>query len=382
MKKALFILTATVLLGACASENTSSSDPIENLVSYLDSKGYDQTHKRIRYEGGAVLKTNIEYYGLFTTPEALKSKEYKDLPNEHLQLQQDEAEIQDSCLRAFRWGCTIARQCYHKENHVLDKDTVLYALALDGMDGERIELEGVGSYQDYFVGYKAARAATLRVKGAKDYSEWQMQYITREEKGQEEPFNMRPLTDFIKRMIENVDSVKVYETSYEVTHEDWDGNPSLVGEAAPDEEHTFCGKTTGHLYVIPEASADDVEKGLRICVTNDYLGLNPNQQFFIDMSDHELVVGNNKPMTFSINETVKHQSLYAQKSHDGHFYILVLDETTGAFCIPRCWKHIIQIKDHKECATPVLFTGVVRKAILNTLLSSSFSSRKTRAPLF
>lgn len=353
MKKTISLLVASALLGSCASEKiSSSSDPIENLVSYLDSKDFDQTHKRIRYEGGAILKTNTEYYCIVATPEALKSKEYQDLPKELLQEKKENIEIQDSCLRAFRWGCSFARQCYHKEGHVLDKDTVVYALALDGMEGERIELEGVGSYQDYFVGYKAARAATLKVKGTKQYSEWQMQYITREEKGREEPFNMRPLDDFIKNLMENVDSVKVYETSYEITHEDLGGNPSLVGEFAPDEEGTYSGKTTGHLYVVPESAAKDVEEGLRFCVKNDYLGLNPNQKFFITMDEKELVIGRNEPLTFSINETVKHQQLYAQRSVDGHFYILVLDETTGAYCLPRCWKHIIQIKDHKEILIP------------------------------
>ena len=329
MKKALFLLVASALLGSCASEKTGSSDPIENLVSYLDSKDFDQTHKRTRYEGGSILKTNTEYYCIVATPEALKSKDYQDLPKERLQEQMENIEIQDSCLRAFRWGCTFARHCYHKESHVLDKDTVVYALALDGMDGERIELQGVGSYEDYFVGFKAARAATLKVKGTKQYSEWQMQYITREEKGREAPFNMRPLTDFIKNLVENVDSVKVYETSYEVTHEDFGGNPSLVGEAAPDEEHTWSGKTTGHLYVVPESAAKDVEEGLRFCVTNDYLGMNPNQKFFIQIDEKGLVIGRNEPLTFSINETVKHQSLYAERSVDGHFYILVLDETQG-----------------------------------------------------
>jgi len=215
MKKALFLLVASTLLGSCASEQTGSSDPIENLVSYLDSKPFSQTHKRIKYEGGAILKTNTEYYCVVATPEALKSKDYQDQPKERLQELRENIEIQDSCLRAFRWGCTSARQCYHKESHVLDKDTVVYALALDGMDGERIELQGVGSYQDYSVGYQAARAATLTVKGTKQYSMWQMQYITREEKGREEPFNTHPLNDFIKRKMENVDSVKVYETSYE-----------------------------------------------------------------------------------------------------------------------------------------------------------------------
>ncbi len=352
MKKAIILYAASILLGACATESTSPSDPIESLVSYLDTKDYNQTHKRIRYEGGAILKTNTEYYCMVPSPAMLQSKEYQNLPKERLQEMRENMEIQDSCLRAFRWGCSFARQCYHKESHVLDKDTVLYALALDGMDGERIELEGEGHSQDLFLGYKAARAATLRLKAAKEYSEWQMQYITREPKGRETPFNMRPLTDFIKRMMENVDSVKVYETSYEVTSEDWGGNPSLVGEALPDQEHTLSGKTTGHLYVVPESSAKDVEEGLRFCVTNDYLGLNPNQDFFIVMDDHKLTVGKNGLEEVSINKTVKHQLLYAQQSCDGHFYILVLDETTGAFCIPRCWKHIIQIKDHKEYLVP------------------------------
>ena len=170
MKKALFLLVASALLGSCASEKISnSSDPIENLVSFLDSKPFDQTHKRVKYEGGSILKTNTEYYCIVATPEALKSKEYQDLPKERLQEQKENIEILDSCLRAFRWGCTFARQCYHKESRVLDKDTIVYALALDGMDGERIELQGADSYQDYFIGFKAAREATLKVKGTKKY---------------------------------------------------------------------------------------------------------------------------------------------------------------------------------------------------------------------
>ena len=31
---------------------------------------------------------------------------------------------------------------------------------------------------------------------------------------------------------------------------------------------------------------------------------------------------------------------------------LILDEITGAYCLPRCWKHIIQIKNHKEILIP------------------------------
>ena len=128
--------------------------------------------------------------------------------------------------------------------------------------------------------------------------------------------------------------------------------PRSSEKLRPDEEHTWSGKTTGHLYVVPESAAKDVEEGLRFCVKNDYLGLNPNQKFFITMDEKGLAIGRNDSLTFSINETVKHQSLHAERSVDGHFYILVLDETTGAYCLPRCWKHIIQIKDHKEILIP------------------------------
>lgn len=351
MKKALFLIVSCSLIAACSTEKMSpSGDPIENLVSYLDGKDANMTHKRIHYEGGAILRTETEYYDIVAKPEIFKPEELTD---ELMKDMKEGTEIVDSCFRAFRWGCGIARQCYHKENHQLHKDTVLYALALDGMDGERIELQGTGSNEYLFAGYKAARAATLKVNTSKTCTEWMMKYITREEtKFQEEAFNMRPLTDFIKWMMENTDSIKVYETCYEVTHEDFGGNPSLVGECYPDEEHTYCGKTTGHLYVVPESSAKDVQNALRFTVENDYIGLNPHQKFYIVSTDKELIIGSGEEREYSISKTYKHKALYSAMSVDGHFYILVLDETIGTFALPRCWKHIIRIKDHKEELIP------------------------------
>ena len=351
MKKALFLIVSCSLIAACSSEKMSpSGDPIENLVSYLDGKDANITHKRIHYEGGAILRTETEYYDIVGKPELYKPEELTD---ELVKNMKERAEIVDSCLRAFRWGSGIARQCYHKESHQIYKDTILYALALDGMDGEKIELQGTDQNEYLFAGYKAARAATLKVNTSKTYSQWMMKYITREEtKFQEEPFNMRPLTDFIKRMMEEIDSIKVYETCYEVTHEDFGGNPSLVGGCYPDEEHTYNGKTTGHLYVVPESSAKDVQKALRFTVENDYIGLNPHQKFYVVSTDMELNIGSREEREYSISQTYKHKSLYSAMSVDGHFYILVLDETTGAFALPRCWKHIIRIKDHKEELIP------------------------------
>lgn len=98
--------------------------------------------------------------------------------------------------------------------------------------------------------------------------------------------------------------------------------------------------------------AENVEKALRLCVENEYLGLHPNQDFVIVMREKGLFVGKKGNDTYFVNKTAQHQPLYAERSVDGHFYILVIDEVTGAFCIPRCWKHIIRIKDHKEYLIP------------------------------
>ena len=329
MKKAIFLLVTCCLMTACSSEKKTSKDPIENLVAYLDEQDPKLVHRQVRYDGGSILRTNVSY--------SIHGEE----------------EIIDSCFNAFRWGCSSARKCYHKENHVLNKDTVLYALALDALEGERIELQNAGDQEYYNLRFNAARAATLRYNAGKNFSDMWIEYIIREEKGREYPFNMRPLNDFIKWMMEEVDSVKVYETSYEYTIQDAQGNPSLLGECWYDEEHTMSGKTTGHLYVVPKASADLVEESLKFRVKNEYLGSYPNQAFTIILSYDEVFISRNMAdASFSVNKTFKHEELRGMKSVDGHYYVLVLDETTGAFCIPFDWKHTLRIKDHKAELIP------------------------------
>ena len=348
MKKAIILIAVCSMVVACSSEKKkNTTDPIENLISYLDGKKTDQTHRTVTYEGGSVLKTKVEYYCIAPKWESLKPEEIKNFTKEQLDDIKEGEEIVDSCLRAFRWGCSFARQCYHKENHVLDKDTVLFALALAAMDGERIELKGVGSYEDYSVGYKAARAATMQVKANKQWFDIRVEYITRDEKGREAPFSDRPLKDFLKNTTEEIDGMKIYETYYEYTFDDFTGNPALMA-GLHDGNGSFDGKATGHLYVVPESHAKEVFEALKLTILNDYVGLNPNQKFTITIRDNEVFVGEaidgDKCSSTQPNYP---KGIMGKLSVDGHFYMLVIDQFIGAYAEPNHWHHVLSIKDHK-----------------------------------
>ena len=339
MKKTIFLLIVCCLTAACSSEkkktseNSPSNDPIENLLSYLDEQQTDII-PYIEYEGGSFLKTKVHYHlsNHKTWDDGKKCKE-----------------VLDSCLSAFRWGCSFARRCYHKENHVLDKDTVLYALALEGADGEKIELQGSGNYEFYNLDYKAARAATLRYQSTKEYADAEVDYITREATGaKEETFNITPFTDFIKRKMTKIDGVKVYNTYYECTAEDWDFDMPLIGDACTAEGGRD-GITTGHLYVFPDSDMhikDEFDSAIRY-----HMHSYPQQTFYItgNIKDSRITfytIKEGRSFPLSKTKAYKHKMLYCASS-DNHFYILVLDETIGAFCTPSDWMHTLRIKNHK-----------------------------------
>ena len=230
---------------------------------------------------------------------------------------------------------------------MLDKDTVIYALALEPLEGEKIELQGEDSYEGLGIKYQAARATTLHYTGDKEYADITIDYVNREAKGKMEPFDDRPLKDFIKWVTEEIDSVKVYETSYEYTHEDYQGNPPLVA-GSPDENWSWNGKTTGHLYAVPASHAKEVFNALKFRAENDYVDLNPNQHFSITIDDDMIVVC--EPIEFgtaSSTEPTYHKGIYGNLSVDGHFYMLVIDQSIGALGEPIDWHHVLRIKDHK-----------------------------------
>ena len=333
---------------ACAPDNTAkkTNDPIENLIAYLDEQDEQYANRSIEYEGGRFLKTTVNYF-IFANKSASVAISPIGMRRAEKTYRARE-EVIDSCFRAFRWGCSSARQCYHKENHVMDKDTVLYALGLDALDGEKIELEGVGSNDYLFMAhYKAARAATMKYRADKEKVAATIEYIIREETGKEEkPFDMTPIMDFINKKVADTDSAQVYETAYECSAEDWNTVKAiwLVGT-----EDLRDGITKGHLYVFPEADSRLIQDEFTRYVKDKYLSKygRCNQKFRISM-DHTytgetLEIWPSPLMTGEI----KSNFLYSGLSQDGKFHILVIDEIRGAFFIPSSWKHLIRFQNHK-----------------------------------
>ena len=354
MKRKLFFfsLLCSMMVACTTEKETVKGNPIENLMSYLDEQDVELTHAKIIYQGGDVLETSMKFWINAATPKAIeKLKKDPEIDEKRIKEVEEantrKRQVIDSCLNAFRWGCSVASHCYHKENHVLDKDTVIYALALEPLEGEKIELQGEDSYEGLGIKYQAARATTLHYTGDKEYADITIDYVNREAKGKMEPFDDRPLKDFIKWVTEEIDSVKVYETSYEYTHEDYQGNPPLVA-GFPDENWSFDGKTTGHLYAVPASHAKEVFDALKFRAKNDYVDLNPNQHFSITIDDDMIVVC--EPIEFgtaSSTEPTYHKGIYGKLSVDGHFYMLVMDQSIGALGEPIDWHHVLRIKDHK-----------------------------------
>lgn len=346
MKKAFFSLLICSLMVACAPDNTAkkTNDPIENLIAYLDGQDDEYAHRQVVYEGGSVLKTTVNYYISSLKPTAISKIGQKE-GRERLRIC---TEIVDSCFQAFRWGCSSARQCYHKEIHKLDKDTVLYALGLDVLEGEKMELEGLGNYEFFNAQYKAARAATMKYRADKEGVAATIEYIVREETGkEEEPLDMTPIMDFIKKKVADTDSVQVYETSYECSAEDW--NPVHAIILVRGKEDSCDGITKGHLYVFPEKDSRCIQAEFTEFVKSYYLTnrSHHNQKFRISM--YQIYTGetlNIWPSPLMTGE-IRSNLLYSGLSQDGKFHILVLDEVYGALFLPAGWKHILRFQNHK-----------------------------------
>ena len=353
MKKAIFLLIASGLMIACASDNTTkkpTNDPIEKLVAYLDEQDNNNAHYRVEYEGGRCLKKTENFFISGYKP----THNIKTMRKEGRERTRICLEIIDSCFRAFSWGCSSALHCYHKEVHKLDKDSVLYALGLDVLEGEKMNLEGQGGdYEYYNVHYNGARAATMRYTADKESYTMDIDYITREETGKEaEPLDMKPIMDFIKKKMAESDSVQVYEVSYECSGDDCDQIPFCAGSKASADS---CGGiTTGHLYVFPPTHAE--KKATQIAqefverMKNAYINSRPNQTFWIDIFNNGIIdcmmIREENPV-YSNTEPVPVKHVYAEMALDGRFCILIIDSILGDYFIPHAWKYVLRLKDHK-----------------------------------
>ena len=115
-----------------------------------------------------------------------------------------------------------------------------------------------------------------------------------------------------------------------------------------DENWSYNGKTTGHLYAVPASHAKEVFDALKFTAKNDYVGLNSNQNFRIIIKDDKICVCEpTESSTISSTEPTYLKGILGKLSLDGHFYMLVTDQSIGAYGYPIHWHHVLRIKDHK-----------------------------------
>ncbi|MBO7590251.1 MAG: hypothetical protein J6T05_01520 [Prevotella sp.] len=348
-----FSLLCSLMVACTTDKKSPTGNPIENLVAYLAEQNVSQTHAELVYEGGEVLKTSKRFWMLASTPHSVEKLQKEGKYHGDLKANTQNLQMIDSCLSAFRWGCSAASHCYHKENHVKGNDSIIYALAFEPLDGEEIALQDDDSHIVMGANYKAAKAATLRYTGDERYSMVGVEYVNREAKGKKDAFDERPLKDFVKWVKEKIAGVKVYETSYEYTFEDFMTNPALVIGCPVEDLRPYDGKTTGHLYVVPKAHAQEVFDALKSKVEKCYVREHPNQEFYLKINNvNEVIVGKLEDINYRAPQPYYPKELRGKLSVDGHFYILVLDQTVGAYAIPNDWHHTIRVKDHKATLLP------------------------------
>lgn len=352
MKRSIFFLSLLCSMTvACTSkkEAKSTGDPIEDLVAYLDENpSLDSDTKT--YQGGQVFTTIFEYNLAKPKGDPVKyiEEDGKKIPWDLTR----EVEIWDHTMNAIQEACSVARQCYHKESHARNRDTIYYAIAMEAMEGERIQgIDFTATYPNgVFHGerFKAGRALTFQAFGDDEWYSGDLEYITRSEGKPEQPFDVQFLVHNLNFLDKFIDSVKVYDVSYEYTKEEYQEAYDSPMNTSAIPMYYFLGDTifqprvTGKLYVVPKENAKKVGKWLQEHIMGDYVKAQPHTKFSVMFQEGK---GWNTILNGKGPEYNTH--LRAIQDRDGRYNILFLEKVQGCYLIPDNWSHILSVKDHK-----------------------------------
>ena len=352
----LFLLLLSGIMAACTSDKKSQStgDPIEDLMTYLDENSPDRSTTR-SYYGGKVFTTRLEYRIGSPKGEPVRYEMYKG-QKVKWDLRQD-VEIWDSTMRAIHAACGTARQCYHKESHARDKDTVYYALALEAMEGERISQYDIKEEYDcnvVFQGvrFRAGRAFVFHGTGDEEWNNARMEYITRSEEGEQKPFDVQFLASDINILGKHIDSLKVYDVSYEYTKEDFqkaweslDYTDTVMAMCPVLEDSIFNPVVSGKLYVVPKAQAQKAGELLKQWIMTNYVKAQRNTLFSATFQEG---MGWNTLFYGTGDDYNTHLRAHANDSDGGDYKILFLEKVPkGTYCIPYNWANVLRVKDGK-----------------------------------
>ena len=354
MKKTIFLLITSSLMVACTSDNVTkepTNDPIENLIAYLDENPILDSNVK-RYQGGQVFTTIFEYNICKPKGSPVKYIE-RDGRKSRWDLSKN-VEVWDYTMQALQTACSLARQCYHRESHARNRDTIYYALAMEAMEGERIQgMDFTAVYPSsvfHGVRFQAGRALTFQAMGDDEWYNAELEFITRSEGKPEQPFDVQYLAHDLDFLDKYVDSLKVYDVSYEYTEEDYqrtyDSN-SVMTDILPMNyfygDTIFQPRVTGKLYVVPRKDAEKIGKWLEEHIMGSYVKAQPHTRFSVLFQEGK---GWNTILNGKGAEYNTHlRAIMDEKS--GCYTILFLEKTQGCYCIPLDWRHILRIKDNK-----------------------------------
>ena len=352
MKHSIFFLSLLCsMMIACTSKKESkpTGDPIEDLIAYLDENPSLDSNTKT-YQGGQVFTTIFEYGVAKPKGDPVKyiEEDGKKIPWDLTR----EVEIWDYTMNAIQKACSVARQCYHKESHTRNRDTIYYAIAMEAMEGERIQgIDFTSEYPNsvfHGVHFKAGRALTFQATADDEWYNGNLEYITRSEGKAEQPFDVQFLVHNLNFLDKFIDSVKVYDVSYEYTKEEYQEaydsfmNTSVIPMYYFYGDTIFQPQVTGKLYVVPEENAKKVGKWLEEHIMLDYVKAQPHARFSVMFQEGK---GWNTILNGKGSEYNTH--LRAIQDRDDRYYILFLEKVQGCYLIPSDWMHMLRIKDHK-----------------------------------
>lgn len=374
MKRSIILLPLIGgLMTACAADSEKQhkgsqfpieldKNPITDLLYDLEKNG--EGGIVWNFEGGEYLKSKVTYYNTHFS----QKPGGMQLPSEKRRAEMEQIR------KAFDLASEEGIKSYHTEQHLNGIDTVLYAVALKELSGEKSSLRKdfeSNQIKYYNLQYDAAQVATLRFNSSPNIYDLHVEYITKLPTGKpRKPFTLNILKAELEKYVK-MDSVKTYNVHYKYTDEEIRRSDSLRVQSIADhwgerrqnlETWTWDGETRGHLYVVSPSLASLVGKGMKQKVMFHCMGSQANESFDLNMygnpSDSDGKGSGTKDWGLSVRSRCyrwdePYEVMHIMYSHiDGRLSILVIDQIDGAYALPGDWEYCISAVDGKRSYIP------------------------------
>ena len=340
-------------------------NPITDLLYDLEKNG--EGGITWNFEGGEYLKSKVTYYTYYDT-------HFYEKPGRVQSLSEKKRTEMERIRNAFDRASEEGIKSYHTEQHLNGIDTVLYAVALKELSGEKSSLRNdfeSNNIKYYNLQYDAAQVATLRFNSSPSIYDLHVEYVTKIPTGKpRKPFTLKYLKDELEKYVK-MDSVKTYNVHYKYTDEEIRRSDSMRVQSIAEhwgerrqnlETRTWDGETRGHLYVVSPSLANLVGNGMKQKVMNYCMGIQANESYDLNMygnlSDSDGKESGPINWGLSVRSRAYRWDEPYEVMHityhpfDSRLFILVIDQIDGAYALPGNWEYCISAVDGKRTYIP------------------------------